>query len=268
MQNKKKTKKTKIVRKPYQRGALLDAGSFKQALKVAGTLLMTYFIYLVVGAMLVWNSLFLRLLTNGVMVLLGCGLLYANGLNVGVADVTFGEIIYQRREEGKPVSAADVKRCYHPLKGFASALLGTVPFLLACLCLAFTAQLQTFSLGMLPSWLQTLERRPEIGEALAYYHEGIQMGFVDYVRVAVRIMVMPFVNMAGSGNAQAMLWVERLSPLLCLLSPAAFGLGYLKGYEARTQVHTHIAANTRKKKRQEKKKIAQRKAPKGPEQLI
>jgi len=272
MQNKNK-KKIKIVKKPFTRGQIHDKATLKRSLGVFGSIFMALFIHLVIGAMLVWDNLFMRVLTNIIMVALGLGLLYANGINAGNADVTLGEIIYKRQEEGRSVKPAEVACCYNRLKPLVCGGLGVLPYLIMCLILAFTAQLQVFTLSSLPSWISTLERQPEIGNALAYYHESISMGLTDILRIVVRMLLMPFVNMLGAENAHAMLWLERFSPVLCLIYPLAYVIGYLQGPKTRTQVHTDIAANIRKKKRQEKKKIAQRRAgqprqPKQPEQLI
>ena len=260
-------KKKKLVQKPYQRGALADQLLLKRSLSVAGYILTTYLLYLIVGTILVFDGAFGRILTNGLLILLSLGLVYANGLNAGVADVTYSEIIYQRKESGRQVSPADAARCFHPLKGFLNGMVGSVPFFIICLVLALTAQLQTFSLGPLPDWLEGFERRPEIGGALTYYHQPIQMELTDYVRIIVRVMMMPYMNIVGSDNALALLWLERFSPLLCLLPAVAYAVGYQGGPKARSQVHTDIAASQRKRKRQEEKRRKAR-AAQEPERLI
>ena len=269
MQNKNK-KKIQIVKKPFAHGKAFDKATLKRSLGVFGSIFMALFIHVVIGAMLVWDNLFLRLIINTLMVLLGLVILYASGINAGNGDVTLGEIVNKRQEEGRPVKPAEAACCYNPLKAVVCGGLGVTPYLVMCLILALTTQLQVFTLSVLPNWIGTLERQPEIGGALAYYHESFSMSLTGILRVAVRMLLMPFVNMVGAENAHAMLWLERFSPLLCLLYPLAYTIGYLQGPQTRSKVHTDIAASNRKKKRQEKKKIAQRRAsqPKKPEQLI
>ena len=68
----------------------------------------------------------------------------------------------------------------------------------------------------------------------------------------------PFVNIAGANNADALLLVDRLSPLLCLLTPACYGLGYLRGPQLRALVHGNIRQNKRKHNAKERKAREQR----------
>lgn len=264
-----KKKKRKLVTKPFHQGLPMDHRLARRAVSVAGYLLTSYLLYLVLGAMLVFDNAFIRIVTNVALILLASGVVYYNGITTGVADVTHGEIIYRRLEEGKPVPEQDKARCFHPAKGFVSALVGVLPFLILTLMLAFIAQLQTFQLGGLPDWLEGFERRPEIGGALSYYHRTTPMGLENYLRILVRIMMMPYVNIIGADNALAMLWLERLSPLSCLIPVVCHGLGYLKGRSVRMQVHTDIAASKRKKKRQAAKKRREQPRKSGePERLI
>ena len=94
------------------------------------------------------------------------------------------------------------------------------------------------------------------------------MSAVDVIRIIVRICVMPFVSMAGAENRDAMLMVERLSPLLVLLPAIAYGTGYLQGQKERTRIHTGIAESRKNRARKEKRaRKARMNRPKGPEQL-
>ena len=268
MQNRKKKKKVKIVKKPYMQGNAWEKGCWKRSAKIMGTFLVVALLYLFIGAMLMFDNVFLRVLINLCMIAAAAGIFYMNGINAGIQDVTVGEIMYQREREGKAVSKEDRERCYRRGKGFLCALSGAVVYVLIALALAIFTKEQTFTLGALPQWITQYQRRAEIGNALAYYQNSVGMEWIDYVRIAVRVMIMPFVNIVGTGSSLNLLWLERFSPLLVLLAPMGYALGYLRGPDARTQVHTDIAASNRKKKRQEKKKAQQRRQQKGPEQLI
>ena len=59
-------------------------------------------------------------------------------------------------------------------------------------------------------------------------------------------------------NTDALLLVDRLSPLLCLLTPACYGLGYLRGPQLRALVHGNIRQNKRKHNAKERKAREQR----------
>jgi hypothetical protein len=260
-------KKPKIVTKPLLTGSMLDGATAKRALRVAGSMLVTVFLYLVFGSLLVVENLFLRLLANGALILMCGGLLYMSGATQGEADAAFGEIMYQRSQEGKPVPDSERARSFYPLKGVATAFLGASPYVLLALVSAVTVQIETYSLGALPSWLSAYQRQGEIGSALSYYQSGTSFGVLDFVQLGSRLMILPYVSMAGASNAAAVLLVQRLAPILVLLIPSGYALGYLRGREMRARVHTSIAQSKRKKKSKDKKE-QQRRQQKGPEQLI
>lgn len=263
---KKQKKKIQLIEKPYLKGAPRDAMTLKRALSVLGTVVVSMFIYLIVGSVMISDSFALRLLISAVFVLMFAALAYSNGMNAGFQDVTFAEIAYQRRESGKPVDAADEKKCFHSLKGLVSALIGIVPIFLLAVILAVTTQPQYFIRSALPSWIAALERRTEIGNALQFYHQGGALGVLDIIRVIVRLAIMPFATLVGGDNITAITLVERLSPLLVLIVPLGYALGYRMGPRARARVHAGIAANERKKRKRDKKRVQQKR--KGPEQLV
>ena len=122
---------------------------------------------------------------------------------------------------------------------------------------------------MLPSWMDSFMRRSEISGALTAYTQSASLSFTDILRIAIRLLIMPFVSMAGTDNKDTLLLMERLSPLFLLLPAAAYGTGYLRGPSVRAGVHTEIAANNRKRISREKKERRARaeRNQKGPEQL-
>lgn len=267
MKKKKKNKKpVKPVAKPFMRGAAVDRGTIRSAVMFFGSLLLVMLANLLLSAVLVWDNLALRLLFNGVLVL-AIGLLFLqSGASKGTAAVNQGEIMLQRQEAGRDVNPEDRRSCYHPLKGYIIGLLGSVPCVICCLLLAATAQRVVSGIGTLPSWLSSLQRREEIGGALAFYSQTSPMQLEDMMRVVVRMCIMPFVNMVGAANADGLLTLERLSALPMLLPALFYGVGYQQGVRVRIQVHTDIATGKRKRARKAKKQQRAR-AAKGPEQL-
>ena len=264
MQNKQKGK-IKLIQKPFLTGQPTDSTSVKRSLSVLGTIVISMFIYLVAGPVLMIENLVLRVLIAIAFEGMFVALCYSNGLNAGFADVTFSEIAYQRREDGKPLEADEEKKCFNRLKGLISGLIGCLPLFFAALALAVFTKPQWYTLSALPSWISALERRTEIGNALLMYHQDIGFGILEIIRILVRLAVMPFVTMVGAENVMGVVWVERLSPLVLLLPGIGYGIGYLGGPKARARVHGDIAASVRRKKKREKKRMSQRK---GPEQLI
>ena len=133
--------------------------------------------------------------------------------------------------------------------------------------LALVAQRQMSGVGTLPSWVGSIEKRPEFGAALAVYHETGSLTIESVMRLIVRMTTMPFVNMIGADNSDGMLLMERISPVLNLLPAAAYGIGYINGVGVRTTVHTNIALGKKKAKRKQAKERRDRTQRRGPEQL-
>ena len=264
MQAKKKIEK---VSKPYLKGDAIDRTTVSGGVKhFVGTIVMAI-AYLVIGVMMNWDQVWLNVLVN-TTILLATYMMFAQfGMNAGADAVNQGEIMFARQEKGRPVAEWERSMCYHPLKGFISALIGAVPVLLCSIILACIAERQMTSLGALPSWVSGFESRQEIGNALAIYHEAGSMSLETVMRMLVRMTVMPFVNMVGPENKDAMLLLERVSPLINLIPVVAYGLGYINGVDVRTSIHTNIALGKKKAKRKQAKERRARRQARGPEQL-
>ena len=267
MDAKKKKQKIEKVTKPYLKGDMLDRTTGPAALKFfAGTVILAV-VFLIFCVMLNFEQRWLNIVVN-LAVALGVYLFMSQfGMNAGADAVNQGEIMYARQEKGRPVADWERSMCYHPLKGFMSALIGSLPLLLCSVVLACIAERQMTNLGTLPSWLSGVESRPEIGNALAYYHESGSLTVESALRMVIRMTTMPFVNMVGASNKDGMLLIERLSPVINLLPAIAYGLGYMGGVSARTSVHTNIALGKKKAKRKQAKERRARRQNHGPEQL-
>lgn len=265
------TKKQKIqkVTKPYLKGAAIDRTTLPGALKFFGGTIVLCVVFLIMGVMMNLEAQWLNVTIN-VAILLATYLFFQQiGLGSGADAVSQGEIMYAREEKGRPVADWERKLCFHPLKGFLSALIGSIPLFLCSLVLALIAQRQMTNLGTLPSWLSGIESREEIGAALTYYHEAGSMSLESVLRLIVRMSTMPYVNLVGAADKDAMLLLERISPILNLLPAAAYGIGYLGGVSVRTSVHTNIALGKKKAKRKQAKerRARQQQVHRGPEHL-
>lgn len=269
MQNKQpkpKAKKPSLVYKPFLQGRPVSALAAKRGLKVLVYLLAFMLLYLFIGQALMFDSLPLRLLLNIAALLAVAGLMYNDGAKAGMDDVAFAEIALQRQQNGRELSKQDLDRCFHPLKGFFTAFVGVLPLLLVAIALSVTAERLVYQLGGLPSWLQGFERRADVGQALAYYQEPTKFGFVDVLRVIVRLSIFPFVNMVGPDSPDAMLLLERLSPLLVCLLPLAYGIGYTQGRTLRAKVHGAIKSDTRRRVQRQRRETKRRRQE--PKQLV
>lgn len=267
MQQKKKTKKPmKPVTKPFLRGTPVDKGTVKSAIMFFFAMLLMAVANLFLSTVLMWDSRWMTMMFNILLLIVIYAMFFQSGASKGTIAVNQGEIMYQRRENGREPHKDDLAVCYHPLKGFIIALLGALPLLVCAVLLAMTAQRQMSGLGATPSWINSLLRRPEMGEALAFYQEAAPMTMEDGLRVIIRMLIMPFVNMVGISNREGLLTLERLSMLPLLLPVLAYGVGYTQGVTERTRVHTDIATGKRKRAKKERKQ-RQARAAKGPEQL-
>lgn len=269
--NKTAKKKTRVreVNKPFLTGNILDANTARNALLFLGSVIVIYLVALIACVSAAFDSMILRILMNGAVIFLIMMIIFNNGNKKGAEDVARGEILYQKQEKGQAFSESEKRICYHPAKGFATALIGTLPFLIPALILAFSTSLQMTGAGALPSWMQAYLRRSEIGNALGSYTNPESMNAVDYIRTAIRICILPYVNIIGSSDKHGMLVLERISPLIMLIPAVFYGTGYMRGKRVRTQIHTAISENEKKRNRKDKKKAAQRRnaRPHEPEQL-
>ena len=254
MQTKSKGRqKQTLVYKPFLLGNRSSALAAKRGIKLLAYQLVFVFVYLFIGQALLFDQFLLRILINLLIVLGFGGILYNDGAKAGLDDVSFAEIALQRQQNGKAINKLERDRCFHPAKGFFSMLAGTLPLILFCLVFAFMTKLQVYRLGGLPDWVQAYERRADVGLALNYYHQGNAFSLVDVMRVAVRLLVFPYINIAGTGSNYTMLWLERLSPLLVCIIPLGYSFGYLQGRRLRAGVHGAIIANRAKHIRKQKR---------------
>lgn len=270
MSERKKQNSPKVVTKPFLTGSVTDENTVKNAFKFFGIMILIIFMTFIVCSLTSFDNHTLRIIINVLIVALVLFILFYKGANPGADAVSRGEILYQRQEKGQDVTPGERRLCYHPMKGYLNAFLGTIPFLIPALILAFTTQKSTTSFGTLPDWMGSMINRSEIGDALVTYTNPSGMTSNDFIRMFVRIFVMPFISMTGASNRDGMLIVERLSPLILLLPTLAHGTGYAYGKHIRTKIHTEIEENKKKKQRRENRERRERRASsesKQPEQL-
>ena len=254
-ETKKKTAAPKPVsKKPYLTGAPLDSSCIGGAVRFFVYLLMMAIAFLFLGAVLSFDSFALRLIINLAVVLLVLTVMFQSGASAGSIAVNAGELAYQRKESNRM------------LKGFLTALIGSLPLLIASTVLACTAQRQMTSIGALPTWVSGMMDNVDNGAALVAYAQGGSVTGISILRMIIRTCILPAVNIVGATNSDAMLRLEQLSPLLCCLPMIAYGLGYPQGVRIRAQVQADIAAGKRKARKKANKERKQR-SQNGPEQL-
>ena len=262
----KKGKPVEIVRKPIIEGSWHGKDAWKLALKRGLGFLGVTLVYLIAGTFFTFDSVWLRILASAIVIVGLAYYQYGAGAVKGEKDASYGENIYARRENGHEV---DADRSFHKLKGFFAVLVGCAPFVIFTLIFALLTKPVTYRLSPLPAWTESMMNQTEFGTALAYYTNQQVMSTLDILRVVDRAMLLPFVNISMLWGAEATLWAERLSPLLILLVPIWYGIGYTQGLNLRARINTGIRMGDEKKKRRERKARRQRqRSNKSSERLI
>lgn len=242
------------VHKPFLTGNAADENTLRNSIKFFGIMIVIFLVTFIACASASFSNLILRIALNTAVIAVSLMIFYNSGAGRGSDDVIRGEILYQKQEKGLTFSESERKICFHPMKGYLTGVIGSIPFLAAAVILAANTSLQTTGAGALPSWMQAYTGRSDIGEALVNYTQPEGMYFIDYVRALVRICIIPIVNIIGYENKNGMFIIERISPLILLLPAMAYGTGYLTGKKIRTRIHTVISENERKRARKDRKR--------------
>lgn len=251
-------KKQTLVYKPYQTGKAFDGNTLKRALRLLAMTLAVSLMYLLIATALSFDMAVLRILLNALLVAGVLSLYFFSGTRDGFDDVYAGEIAYQHIEHGDDEPQRNRDRCFNKAKGFVTgAVACAIPFLIAFL-FAVTAKKSEYILQALPSWTSPYLSEEGIGAALAYYGETLPVTVWDILRVVVRIMILPFVNIVGTGNAGRLLILDRLSPLIMLLPMFAYATGYLQGPKQRAMIHGNIARSNKRRARTNKKSVVRK----------
>ena len=257
---KAKNNKRPLVFKPYAKGNAYDSAALKRSLRVMAYFFMFAFLYFVVGSALQFGNVFLRVLMNLMMVAVCAAVVYMDGARLGENEVAFGEIAYARQQKGMDVDEKDKARCYHPLKGVLIPLVAAIPVLLITLPHAVTAVKQVYTLQTLPKWVAGYGNQAEVMAPLQYYSREVHVTVLNILWIVTRVLIFPFVNIATVDNADALLVMDRLSPLLACLPLIGFPLGYMTGPRSRAMVHGDISSSNRRAQRKKKKAVKARQA--------
>ena len=229
--NGRKQKKP-LVYKPYLKGSWSWKTILLRALRVVGFYGMFAVAFLLMGFALQIEITALRWAVN---------------------EVVQGEIAWGQKEKGKPVAADDLRKCYNPVKGYLVFACAAAVLLALAIPHALTAQKQIYTLQPLPDWVEGYRGHEEITAPLSYYQREYSLTAGAVVQIIVRMAIYPFVSAAALDSKDAMLLVDRLSPLLILLPALGYPVGYLTGPRKRAAVHGDISANNRRRIRREKK---------------
>ncbi len=156
-------------------------------------------------------------------------------------------------------SEAELASRYSVKKALLGALLGALPLFILCVLLALTTRPYVYTLQSYPTWLSSYVELPEIGGGIAYLNDiQVNIGIADYLRVAVRVVLFPIVGIFSDLSDSASLLFDRLTPIISLLIPAVFVIGYLLG-PGRHAKEAKAIEEAKNKPRKRLKKEARRK---------
>ena len=246
-------KKQALVYKPYLRGTLDWKKILLRGLRIVGYYGLFLVAFLLMGFALQIEIGVLRWAVNLFVVAVCALVVYASGVSDGVQEVTQGEIAWGQKEKSGAVPDEDLRKCYNPVKGWLVFLAAAVILLALAIPHALTAQKQVYSLQPLPDWVEGYRGHEEITAPLAYYQREYAVTATGIIQIVVRMMIYPFVSAAALDSKDAMLLVDRLSPVLILLPALGYPIGYLLGPRQRAAIHGDISANNRRRLRREKK---------------
>lgn len=255
----KNKKKRALVYKPFKKGSPAGKAAAKRSMRLFAYFFLFLFLYFILGTALQFDNVILRILCNIVLVVVSGMLLYMDGAKQGEMEVALGETALSREESGRPVKQEELERCYHPVKPFFTALIACIPMLVLALYYALTAEKQVYALQGLPGWVASMRNGyEEFSAPLSYYPTAVHLGFRDVVMIIVRALNLPFVSMVSGMGADAMLLVDRLSPILICLPMLGYPAGYLTGPRARAMVHGDISTSKKRHLKKQRKAIKAR----------
>ena len=252
-----KTKKTTKKKKmPIRRAKRWGPAVPGAAGKIIPILILIVVMGLMMTGVQAIEIYFLRALIGALMAFASAFLLYAEGLNRGVADISASRSCAQAEADGRSLTKKEDAACYHPLKGLCvAAAVFCVPLVLA-LIVALNAKEYTYALQTLPTWLtSTYGGRADVMAPLSAYEQTGGMMLMDWMRLIVRLFVLTMVNLFEDPQKMTAM-VDRLSPLMLSLLPAAYMVGYLLAPKRAAKIDK---ANRRAKKvavrRAERRKV-------------
>jgi len=254
VKKKKKAKKAAPLRRAKRFMREVPGLAVKLLLTLAAVIVMN----LMFSAMQAIETAWLRIALS-LAIMSGLLLFYfSEGLTKGVGDASASRQCEAREAKGEHISRKEDAACYHPLKALCAAVCVFALPVACAVYLGATAKEYTYVLQDLPVWLtSSYGARSDVMAPLGAYAVTQGLGLGDWIRIAVRLPLMLYINMF-SDPLRMSAAIDRLSALLMATYPLAFVLGYACAPKA---AHKRFLQSRRAKKaavrRAEKKTLAQ-----------
>ena len=227
-QNASKTRQTtKKQKKPIRRAKRFGSA----VMPAAGKMLPMTILIIVMGLMMTGvqaiEAYMIRAAIGAVLGFASAFLIYAEGLNRGVADIGASRTCAQAVAQGRQLSAKEDAACYHPVKALCTALTVFGAPLVLSVIIALNAREYTYAIQSLPPWLTgSYGVREDVMAPLAAYSATGGMMAMDWIRLIVRLFVLTMVNLFEDPQTMTAM-IDRLSPLMVSVQPLAYMVGYL-----------------------------------------
>lgn len=263
----KKTENTKPVKaggkKAKKKAPLRLANHYlSEARGIAGKMVVIAIVLVVLGlmssALQGIESMLWRSVISAVMIFAVLAYFFSEGLAKGAFDAANSRQIAKLEKDGHAISANMDASCYHPLKVVAGlALFFAVPLALAAY-LAVITKPYTYALQDLPTWMSAnYAMREDVFAPLSAYTHMQAVSASEWVRVIVRLLIMPYINLFEDPMRMVQL-IDRLSPVMMLSYPLSYFVGYLFGprSDAKLKTQQKKAKRAAVRKQQKKKSLA------------
>ncbi|MBR5225015.1 MAG: hypothetical protein IKV90_05050 [Clostridia bacterium] len=227
-QNENKAKKTKTKqKKPIRLARNWGSAVVPSAGRIVPMLILLIIMGFMFTGIQAIEAYMIRLVLAGVLGAVILLLMYSEGLNCGVADISVSRTCAQAIKDGRKLEEKEESRGYHPVKALATvALVFGVPFVLAVI-VALNAKEYTYVIQSLPTWLTgSYGARADVMAPLAAYNNPQGMAALDWMRMIVRLFELPLVNLFEDPQKMTAM-VDRFSPLMIAIMPIAYMIGYL-----------------------------------------
>lgn len=234
------------VKIEYNIGKVFAPSLIKMVFSVFLSIWLLLLVFIVFGALLVFDNKIVSFIVNIAFIALCAYFFYNRGLYIGSKHAASSEIAFKAKLVNEPYTN-NINDCFNKWRGFMAVIIAILPFFIVACVFAINTQKQYYQLGNLPQWIEPYMQYNNLDIALGYYKQNVVLSAIDILRLFVRGLIMPYISMFNKFDADTILLIERLSPLLLLIIPSTYGFAYMNGTKQRLYIHKAIATN---KKRQ------------------
>ncbi|MDR2504771.1 MAG: hypothetical protein LBD16_01555 [Oscillospiraceae bacterium] len=228
----------------------------KTALLLFAYGLLVAFVSLLLAPILVSDNTLLRAVLNSALIIGCAGVFFGLGASRGFADCSTDAT---REKHGQARLFFNVTRI------LIAAVIAAVPWILIGIYTAITAKPYTYQLQDLPPWLYAYTLIPQVGAPLELYNTQAVASVGDYLKVAQRFVLLPFVNLFTMGGDAASYLFDRISFLPAPVLPLSYFVGYLTGPSRFKKEKDYIETVKKKPKlrlkQEAKKRVPQKREP-------